>query len=211
MFICRDIVRLQDNLPTDRTGRLYSRVVFYPILAMYDGVYLSTMARVMLESRYNKQKVQKEQTVGNEAGMIRIKVKCYDLWRVLVKRGGKCEICGHTQHLHSHHPFGRHCGPTITFNPLLGICLCGFPRPVNCHDRFPQGNIDGLLAELLPRILTEQPERVALLEKTRRTYKRPSHEKVDYKAIYAELQRFEREHADSWMDEGCESEFGRTF
>ena len=126
---------------------------------------------------------------------------CRDLWRKLVKRDGYCEICGDPNNLHAHHPFGKKCHATIVFNPLLGVSLCGFPKQPNCHDRFGQENLDGLLAELLPILRIKDPERFTLLDLTAQTYKRTNHARADYQQIYAELQRFEREHGTDWMDQ----------
>ena len=175
------------------------------------GLCRQRMGAGKIESRYKRKSVTQERTIGKEQRYLTtIQKKCGDLWRKLVKRKGRCELCGYPQHLHAHHPVGRK-NPQIAHNPLLGVCLCGFPRPNNCHDKYPQEKLDELLAALLPRIFENEPDRAVLLQTTADTYKRVNHKRTDWNQIYAELQRFERENADGWLQDGCEPVFGRKY
>ena len=153
---------------------------------------------------YDIEVVRNERTVGRRETMYicSLEKRCMELWGKLVRRSGRCELCGDTSEIQAHHPFGRKGHWSIKFNPDLGVCLC-----MKCHIRLDK-TLSDLLAELLPILLIKQPGRAALLQKTAREYKRFKSGRADFQAIRADLERFEREHSDGWMDP--EPEYGRT-
>ena len=58
--------------------------------------------------------------------------KCEPLWCKIVKRGGKCELCGsNTKQLHAHHLISRSI-PVFKWDVNNGLCLCS-----SCHKLDP--------------------------------------------------------------------------
>lgn len=137
--------------------------------------------------------------------------KCTAKWAKLVKRDGRCELCGETTNLQAHHPFGRKCHWFIKYNPDLGVALCGARiGKQGCHAEYDK-DLSGLFAVLLPKLLHTQPERAALLQKTAKTYKVLRKDRIDYKLIWSYLLEFERKRGSDWYDEDIEVEYGRKF
>ena len=60
--------------------------------------------------------------------------RCDALWSELVKRyaGHKCEMCGKTQYLNSHHIFSR-SNFSVRWDTSNGVCLCS-GHHVLCND-----------------------------------------------------------------------------
>lgn len=84
------------------------------------------MTRVNVK-RVKPKKLPKRSTLINKAD---------DLWREIVKAGGKCEKCGsRDRQLHAHHIMGR-SRQCLKWDLRNGICLCN-----RCH------NADGMHSE----------------------------------------------------------------
>lgn len=74
--------------------------------------------RAKLQVAKNKVKVDKK-----HSSKTYLDKQCVDLWSLIVRRGGKCEICGATKGLQAHHVVGKR-NKTLRHDPRNGCCLC---------------------------------------------------------------------------------------
>jgi hypothetical protein len=85
--------------------------------------------------------------ISEKTGVTRTKIKsliaktikkdCSELWSLIIRLVGKCEICGKTTDLNAHHLLEKGAFPHLRYVLLNGICLCSdhheFNREISAH------------------------------------------------------------------------------